>query len=58
MVGKRFVKYREIAQTIYVSSKMLLMHTNDMLDQKIIETGTFEPIYTKQILSESISKVV
>ena len=58
MVGKKFVKYREIVQTIYVSSKMLLMHTNDLLDQRIIENGSFVPILTKQSLAESISKVV
>ena len=58
MVDKRFVKQREILQTIYVSSKLLLMHTNDLLDQKIIQNGRFVPNMTKQVLSQSIMKTV
>ena len=30
-----------MVQTLFVSSQMLMLHANDMLDQRIIENGSF-----------------
>ena len=32
---------KEMVQTLFVSSQMLMLHANDMLDQRIIENGSF-----------------
>ena len=32
-----------MAQNIYISSQLLLLHANDLLDHKIIENGGFIP---------------
>ena len=37
---------RKMAQLIMVSSNMLLLHTQDLLDQRIIEYDNFKPCYS------------
>ena len=32
---------KELVQTLFISSQMLMLHANDMLDQRIIENGSF-----------------
>ena len=36
-------KKKAMAQNIYISSQLLLLHANDLLDHKIIENGGFVP---------------
>lgn len=33
----------EMVLTILASSHLVLLHTNDLLDQRIIQNGTFQP---------------
>ena len=51
-------KLMEMAQTIFISSKLLLLHANDLLDQNIIEKGGFEPQYTRCDLPSIIKQMV
>ena len=36
-------KLREMAKTIHISSKLVMFHANDLLDQRIIQNGVFNP---------------
>ena len=45
---------QRMAKILNVSSKMLLLHTQDLLDWRIIENGSFIPHYTH----ESVHKVI
>ena len=47
-----------MAKTIYISSKLLLLHAHDLLDQNIIEKGGFEPQYERCDLPSTIKHVV
>ena len=48
----------DLAQTINTSSKMLILHTQDLLDQRIIELGTFQPSNNYSSLDEAISEMI
>ena len=37
---------------------MLFLHAQDMLDQRIIEHGSFVPLYTKGYVREAICEIV
>ena len=52
--GRAFIKEKEMAQTIYTSSKLLQLHANDLLDHKIIERGVFQPIKSRASLSKTV----
>ena len=45
---------KQMAKTLNISSTMLLLHAQDLLDWRIIENGSFTPNYTH----ESIHKVI
>ena len=51
-------KLKQMAQTITVSSNMLMLHAQDLLDQRIIEKGNFVPTYTRGLVSEAITEIV
>ena len=37
--------FRKQAQIILICSKQVLLHANDLLDQKLLENGRFYPVY-------------
>ena len=43
---------------IQISSNMLMLHAQDLLDQRIIENGGFVPIYTLSSVREAILEIV
>ena len=49
---------KQMAQTINVSSQMLLLHTQDLLDQRIIDKGSFSPNYTLESVQKVINEIV
>ena len=48
----------EMAKTIKVTSKLLLFHAHDMLDQRFLESGMFTPIYTHDSVTVAINEVI
>ena len=36
----------QMVKVVLISSQMVMLHANDMLDQRIIEEGYFIPYYT------------
>ena len=49
---------KKMAKTIFVSSQMLLLHTQDLLDYRIIESGTFIPNMSLEPIHKVISEIV
>ena len=49
---------KKLVQIILVSSQMVLLHANDLLDQRIIEEGYFVPLYTSGSIFDSISEMI
>ena len=49
---------REMAQTIEISSKQVLLHANDFLDQQLIKHGKFTPHFTPGSVVFAINEVV
>ena len=47
-----------MAQTIYISSKQVLLHANDFLDQQLIEHGKFTPHFVSGSIIFAINEVV
>ena len=37
---------KKMAQTIFISTQLLMMHANDLLDARVIEQGSFSPIFS------------
>ena len=63
-MSKRLLKilrnpnHQEMAKSILISSKFLMFHANDLLDQRIIENGTFEPAYEQGSVIEAINEII
>ena len=51
-------KVREMAQVISVSCKIMLFHTNNSLDQLLIQNGNFKPDLKYCSVSMAILEVV
>ena len=49
--------HREIAQIIMICTKQVLLHANDLLDQKFIENGKFETAYTSGSIYLAIAEI-
>ena len=47
-----------MVETMLFSSQLLLMHSHDFLDQRIIENGYFVPHYETGRLETAISEIV
>ena len=47
-----------MTKTLHVSSQMLLLHTQDLLDQRIIESGQFSPNLTLERVQKVIGEIV
>ena len=55
---KKSPKEMDMAQTILISSRMVMLHANDLLDQRIIENGIFVPAYEDGSIIEAIDEIV
>ena len=49
---------KQMAQTIFTATQILIMHANDLLDSRIIEHGTFTPTYIHGDVHEAILEIV
>ena len=47
-----------MVETILFSSQLLLMHSHDFLDQRIIDHGSFVPYYDTGSIDEAITEIV
>ena len=56
LVNEQEVK--KLIQIILVSSQMVTLHANDLLDQRIIKEGCFVPLYTSGSLLDSINEMI
>ena len=41
---------KKMAKLISVSSTLVLNHANDLLDYRILQLGTFEPVYSANLI--------
>ena len=48
----------KVAQTIYISSQLLLHHAHDLLDQRNIDKEGFVPVYTKGSVILTIMEII
>ena len=55
---KKNIELREAAKTIFVTTQMLMLHANDLLDLRIIEQGTFLPTYVETNAKDKIMEVI
>ena len=49
---------REAAKSIFITTQMMMLHTKDLLDLRIIESGSFVPTYSSADVYETITEVV
>ena len=47
-----------MAQMIFISTQMLMMHANDLLDSRVIEQGNFSPTLSPVDVYETILEMV
>ena len=55
---KKNVVMKEAAKSIYITTQMLMLHANDLLDLRIIEQGSFVPTYVESDITEMIMQVI
>ena len=55
---QNFLHEKKMAETILISSQMVMLHANDLLDQRIIENGSFVPHYAAGSPSQAILEMV
>ena len=48
----------KMAKLIRVSSTLVLNHANDLLDYRILQLGTFEPVYSANLIQPAIKQIV
>ena len=49
---------KKLVHLLFVASKMVLMHANDLLDWRIIENGSFTPNMTSGSIIGAITEMV
>ena len=49
---------RKQAQIILICSKQVLLHANDLLDQKLLKNGRFRPAYMSGSVYQSLLEIV
>ena len=54
----KFPHEKKMAETVLISSQMVMLHANDLLDQRIIENGSFVPLYTAGSVSQAMLEMV
>ena len=52
------LRMKKMAQILNVSSKLLLSHAQDLLDQQIIENNRFSPNYVDGLVSSAVFEVI
>ena len=55
---RKFPVQKKMVQTILISSQMVMLHANDMLDQRIIENGSFVPLNTIASVKSAILEMI
>lgn len=55
---RKFKIQKKMAETILISSQMVMLHANDMLDQRIIENGSFVPFYSIESVKAAITQMI
>ena len=55
---KKFPVERKWCDSILISSNLILLHSNDFLDQALIEKGVFTPRYAEGYIIDAISETV
>ena len=48
----------QMVKVVLISSQMVMLHANDMLDQRIIEEGCFVPNYTVGSVPQAINEII
>ena len=48
----------QMVKVVLISSQMVMLHANDMLDQRIIEEGCFVPNYTVGSVPHAINEII
>ena len=56
--GLKDLKPKRMANTVLTTTLMLMLHANDLIDQKIIENGAFVPNFAKGSVVEAINEIV
>ena len=49
---------KKLVQVMLVSSQMIMLHANDLLDQRIIENGHFVPNMTSGSIKETVAEMI
>ena len=55
---KKDPRLLEMAKTVNVSSRLVLLHANDLLDQRIIQNNAFEPFYERRSVEQSAMQII
>ena len=56
--GLKDLKPKRMANTVLTTTLMLMLHANDLIDQKIIENGAFVPKFTKGSVVNAIKEII
>ena len=49
---------KEAAKSIFITTQMLMLHANDLLDLRIIEQGSFVPTYVEAEIHQTVMEVI
>ena len=49
---------KKLVETVLITTQMLMLHANDLLDQRLIEHGKFVPAYAKGSVIAAIREIV
>ena len=49
---------KEYVRSILISSKLVLLNVNDLLDQNIIQCGRFEPFFKNESVRNAVFEIV
>ena len=47
-----------MAEIIHIASNQVLLHSYDLLDQRVIQNGCFMPNYTQESVEKGINEIV
>ena len=50
--------YKHLSEMIYITSNMIFLHAQDLLDKRLIETGGFIPCFTSGSITKTIKQMV
>ena len=55
---RKFPHELKLAETILISSNIVLLHAHDLLDQRLIEKGTFVANYQDGDIVEALQEII